>query len=904
MPKSPGRDPVYFSVVVLLVAVSVGFFALGPSGPTEMLHIRPVTVVLTLFVALAFTFRAREGGQPWSALIGVLVVLVVGVQLILFIIGIRLPPVAANEQVIAQTFAAGMFCVGAALIIDSWLPAHWGRHLLFGMLGAIVAGIGALGLFGLAVNAMNPLDYGPLRGMRLPSASILLLCGISLLSGARLSVFAGDASAPHRHGEEDIRDRTGLAAGLVMLVVALGTMALTWREAQNHVTEQTNDAVQASLTRVGAAIQANALGTTALLDGLLGLFAASVEVERKEWFDYLENVRLGERYPELIAVGYVREVRQPLDDGEGLIAHDVEGRLQSIWPNMRSDVHYPIVYIAPDNEITERLIGHDVAIDQRHRAAIDAARATRAVAMSATIDFSAYGDTAGRRGYVLVAPINDDATVADRPGNGYVYAAIDIDRVLARSRITGDNPASRLRIIDESASVDSERVFADADFDRNTDFRSVELALAGRHWTVQAQSRPGDTEALQSDVPEFVLLGGSLCALVLFAITWILAGHRARAMHLAAAMTSELRKSERAHQAITDTAIAGIITSDSDGSILYMNRAAAMIFGVQAEDMIGKSLTGMMPQRFRHGHQVGLARVRDGGPRHVIGNTIEMSGLRADGVEFPIEILLSCWNSEGQIFFTGFVRDITDRRNAQLELERKTRELERSNADLEQFAYVASHDLQEPLRMVASYVQLLSRRYRGQLDADADEFIAFAVDGATRMQRLIQDLLGYARVGRSGKLPVPTHVGHCAETAVAHLQGGIVESGARVSVVADFEVMVEPSQLTQLFQNLIVNALKFRERIAPEIDISATREGEFWHMRVRDNGIGIEPQHRERVFSIFQRLHTRAEYPGTGIGLAICRKIVEGGGGRIWVDSEPGQGSVFHFTLPVMKEPQ
>ncbi|MEO8012241.1 MAG: ATP-binding protein, partial [Dokdonella sp.] len=224
------------------------------------------------------------------------------------------------------------------------------------------------------------------------------------------------------------------------------------------------------------------------------------------------------------------------------------------------------------------------------------------------------------------------------------------------------------------------------------------------------------------------------------------------------------------------------------------------------------------------------------------------------------------------------------------------------NADLEQFAYVASHDLQEPLRMVASYVQLLSRRYRGRLDADADDFIAFAVDGATRMQRLIQDLLGYARVGRSGKQPIAAHVGHCADSAVAQLQAVFAETGARVTVDADFKVMAVPSQVTQLFQNLIANAIKFRGPNAPKIDIDAKREGDYWHVRVRDNGIGIEPQHRERVFSIFQRLHTRAEYDGTGIGLAICRRIVEGCGGGIWVDSEPGQGSVFHFTVPAIKD--
>ena len=204
--------------------------------------------------------------------------------------------------------------------------------------------------------------------------------------------------------------------------------------------------------------------------------------------------------------------------------------------------------------------------------------------------------------------------------------------------------------------------------------------------------------------------------------------------------------------------------------------------------------------------------------------------------------------------------------------------------------------------MVASYVQLLARRYRGRLDQDADEFIGFAVDGASRMQLLIQDLLAYARVGRSGKQPIPVHLGHCAQEACSALQEAFVESGARIEIKAEGMVVAVPSQLVQLFQNLIGNAIKFRGKDVPSIAIDAQREDRHWHVRVRDNGIGIEPQHRERVFAIFQRLHTRREYPGTGIGLAICRKIVEGFGGRIWVEAEHGQGSVFHFTVPASED--
>ncbi|WNG33034.1 PAS domain-containing protein [Archangium violaceum] len=242
-------------------------------------------------------------------------------------------------------------------------------------------------------------------------------------------------------------------------------------------------------------------------------------------------------------------------------------------------------------------------------------------------------------------------------------------------------------------------------------------------------------------------------------------------------------------------------------------------------------------------------------------------------------------------------------RKTQAELAQRAQELARSNADLEQFAYVASHDLQEPLRMVASYVQLLSRRYKGKLDADADEFIRYAVDGATRMQALINDLLAYSRVGTRGKELVPVPLEKSLERALSHLRLTLQESGAELKVEPLPWVMGDETQLVQLLQNLVGNAIKFRGEHSPRIRVSTTREADTVTVAVEDNGIGIEPQYYERIFAIFQRLHAKEEYPGTGIGLSICKKIVERHGGRIWVESTPGQGSTFRFTLTAA-EPQ
>jgi signal transduction histidine kinase len=292
--------------------------------------------------------------------------------------------------------------------------------------------------------------------------------------------------------------------------------------------------------------------------------------------------------------------------------------------------------------------------------------------------------------------------------------------------------------------------------------------------------------------------------------------------------------------------------------------------------------------------------VKDRVARHRIANT-DVIGSLPDGrwiqvVERP--------TTDGGVI--GIRINVTEVKQKEAELQEKThqleeqsRELKRSNTELEQFAYVASHDLQEPLRMVASYCQLLKRRYAGKLDADADEFIQFAVEGATRMQRLINDLLSYSRVGHRGEVFAPLLANDVVKAALANLGGAIEDSGARIEVGDLPEISGDRTQLVQLFQNLIGNAIKFRRDEPPVVRIAAVPDGSFAQFTVEDNGIGIEREYVEKVFLIFQRLHDRDKYSGTGIGLAIVKKVVERHGGKVWIDSTPGQGSRFQFTLPL-----
>ena len=245
------------------------------------------------------------------------------------------------------------------------------------------------------------------------------------------------------------------------------------------------------------------------------------------------------------------------------------------------------------------------------------------------------------------------------------------------------------------------------------------------------------------------------------------------------------------------------------------------------------------------------------------------------------------------------VRRAIDEKELRDENRRTHEELTRSNRDLEQFAYVASHDLQEPLRMVATYTQLLAERYEGRLDENADKYIHYAVDGVLRMQTLVKDLLAFSRVGRRQEAPQDIDSNLVVQSVIANLQAAIQESGAHVSYHDLPLLLADHSELLQLFQNLIGNAIKFRRTEGPEVRITATKKKKEWLFSVEDNGIGIAPQHVDDVFVIFKRLHTREEYPGSGIGLAICKKIVERNQGHIWVESQPGHGSAFRFTWPV-----
>ena len=360
-----------------------------------------------------------------------------------------------------------------------------------------------------------------------------------------------------------------------------------------------------------------------------------------------------------------------------------------------------------------------------------------------------------------------------------------------------------------------------------------------------------------------------------------------------------LRESEARLRRFYDSGMFGVYYHNLDGSVTDANDKFLEMIGYTREDLRDGLIQfdKMTPSEYRSLDEYAIAELKATG----MDTPYEKEFIRKDGSRIPIFLgaaTIDEAHNEGVVF----VRDITERKKAEEILNLKLEELARSNEELEQFAYVSSHDLQEPLRMITSYLQLLQRRYQGKIDDKADKYIYFAVDGASRMQNLINDLLEFSRVTTRAREPEPTDSEFVLNQVLSNLEIYIKENKATVSHDSLPEVMADSTQLVQVFQNLIANGIKFHSEEAPKIHISAEKKASEWVFSVQDNGIGIDPQYSEKIFEVFKRLHEKEEYPGTGIGLAICKKIVERHGGRIWVESELGKGSTFYFTLPINPE--
>jgi PAS domain S-box-containing protein len=373
--------------------------------------------------------------------------------------------------------------------------------------------------------------------------------------------------------------------------------------------------------------------------------------------------------------------------------------------------------------------------------------------------------------------------------------------------------------------------------------------------------------------------------------------------------TEVLRKAEQKFRILLEVAPDAMVMCRQDGEIVMVNTQTELLFRCGRDKLISSNIRSLVP-----GWRFGEPAAWDGTVKPVklhpndLGR--ELQAVREDGSTFPVEIGFSPLQTEEGIVITSTIRDISERKKTEEQIRRlnvtleervleRTEALMKSNEELQQFAYIASHDLQEPLRTVSIFAQLLAKRYKGQLQGEADQFIKYIVESSERMERLIHDLLDFSRVDvRGTDYFVRLNCGQVLDDAIRNLHSLIEENGAVVTQDPLPVLMGDPVQLTRLFQNLLGNSIRFRGEAPPRIHIAAQDRAGEWVISVRDNGIGIEPEYAEKVFGIFKCLHSRDQYPGSGMGLAICRKIVSRHQGRIWVESELGNGATFLFTLP------
>ena len=369
-----------------------------------------------------------------------------------------------------------------------------------------------------------------------------------------------------------------------------------------------------------------------------------------------------------------------------------------------------------------------------------------------------------------------------------------------------------------------------------------------------------------------------------------------------------LRTSEVRYRTLFETMLQGVVYYDAEGMIVSMNPAAERILGKGPEELLGESPLSIEHHTIREdgspfpgAEHPSIVALQSGHEvRNVVMGVLNPKEKDHRWIDITAVPLFRKGENKPYHVYTLF-DDITERKRADEELHKLTEELRRSNSDLQQFAYIASHDLQAPLRAIQGFAQLLAKRYKNRLDDNADEYIGYISDGVQDMQMLIHDLLDFSKVGSGDKTFMPVDMSKCVNKAIFNLKTAIDEKNAKITNDKTLPLVNgDAIQLTSLLQNLIGNAIKFSQR-QPKIRISSKIEGAWAVFAIKDNGIGMDKEDTEKIFAVFHRLHNKREYPGTGIGLAICKKIVERHEGRIWVESEPGKGSTFYFTLPVQE---
>ncbi|WP_142847663.1 ATP-binding protein [Telmatospirillum sp. J64-1] len=536
-----------------------------------------------------------------------------------------------------------------------------------------------------------------------------------------------------------------------------------------------------------------------------------------------------------------------------------------------------VVYVHPLQD-NEAVLGTDYRDLPEQWPSIERAFETRQPVVNGPVNL-----VQGGTGIIHRAPVFRDGTAGEDPPLGVVSIVIDIETLIARSGVL----AAQERLDIALRGSEGQMIWGNPALFLNDDAVFLEIAFPSGSWSLAARSK--EPLALARSLWPLRLVG-LLLAVLLLALPWLVArwGRQQRQARQA------VEESEMRYRAVLDNLRDGVFVHDMEGRILDVNREACSVLGYSRAELLSMSITDLDVFVDQEALRHSLKRLH-----HMSSLSIETINRSKDGTAIPIQVRAGLMRVGGEPLVVACVRDITEAKRHEEERATLLADLRRSNDELQQFAFIASHDLQEPLRMVASYVQLLERRYGPQLDADGRQFISFAAQGAKRMRQLIIDLLDYSRLDSESTPLLPVDSQTAVTMALANLGTAIGDTGASVEVGPLPYVTADQIQLTRLFQNLLGNAMKYRrDDLPPRIQVTARPVEDIWEFSVTDNGIGIDPEYRERIFKIFQRLHPIGRYEGTGIGLAICKRIVDRHGGRIWVESAPEGGSVFRFTLP------
>ncbi|WP_457418196.1 CHASE domain-containing protein [Roseateles sp. P5_E7] len=904
---------------------------------------------------------------------------------------------------------------------------------------------GPLGVAAASLLTASMAVWGTTRGLgpftrgNLNDALIVLQTFVGLTAVTGL-VLAADRCERRQLGRQSAV-RRDLAVPWTVLLASLGITVLGWHlvasDTERRAQERFHYVASEIQDRIVERIRAN----EQILRGAAGLLAASDEVTKEEWHAYVASLDLATHFPGIQAMGFVRMLSRQERDAH-LLAIGTDGLpTQDRHPPGDSSGYSAIIYIEPLDERNRRALGYDMLTEPIRRAAMERARDSGQPAVSGKVILLQEDAHDVQAGILFYHPVFRNGarldTLAQRRSElvGFAYIPLRMSNVMRHALgQMAEQEGVAVRLYSGRAALDADHQLYDsggrAAAMRTPLIATHRIELPGGEWTLQVTSLAGFDASIDLQKAQIVLIAGVGLSLLLFALVRALTLTRERALMFAEDMNIAVRDSQAQFRSLAESASEAFVIADGDGLVCSWNRAAQAIFGYTEEEIRGQSLTTLMPPGYRESHRDGMARMKAGGLPGVVGRTVQLEGLRADGSVFPLELSLASWESAAGRFFSGIIRDITDRERAaqalrnserlareaegqlqavlrasplgiiftdlhgqllygnptylhitgltlaqaqgegwasaihpddllrvsaqwrravgdggefrgefrylhgdgsvvwaraisaaivedgqttgfvavvedissrkaaDAELAAKTGALERSNEELAQYAYVASHDLKEPLRTVASYSQLLLRRHSSQLDMEGQEFVALIADGAKRSQALVSDLLSLARVDGSGGPPQRVALHDVLDEVRRQL--AVALQDASVKLVEDSLpwVMGDRAQLCQLLQNLIGNAIKFRRPGAEVVvHVSARPEAQgLWRISVADNGIGIDPRFHDQIFTIFKRLH-RADFPGTGIGLAICKKVVERHGGRIGVESVPGQGSTFFFTI-------